>query len=73
MHTGIYLQTERKNLMNPSDHRPQGETKSYTNDPFKKLSIQDAMILITVWAATLDDDNLQKKTKCITGLDFEND
>ena len=51
-----------------SNHSLQRENKAYTNDPFKKLSIQDALILVTVWAATLDSDNLQKKTKRITDL-----
>jgi len=51
-----------------SDHSPQRENRTLVNDPFSKLTIQDALILVTVWAATIDSDNLQKKTKRITDL-----
>ena len=51
-----------------SDHSPQRENRTLVNDPFNKLTIQDALILVTVWAATIDSDNLQKKTKRITDL-----
>jgi hypothetical protein len=54
--------------MLPFEHRSQGKNRPYANDPFKKLSIQDALILVSVWAAVLDENNLQKKAKRIADL-----